>query len=46
MRRSIWIGVLIIVLLGCIAATMSFFQGAGVNRDNPTLEDLEGTDQP
>ena len=44
MKRGIWIAVLILVILGVLAATTSFFQGAGVNRDNPSVEDLEGTD--
>lgn len=43
MKRGIWIAVLILALLGVLAATTSYFQGAGVNRDNPTMDDLEGT---
>jgi hypothetical protein len=43
MKRGIWIAVLIIVVLGVVAATLSFFQGAGVNRDNPIVESQEGT---
>jgi hypothetical protein len=42
MTRGILIAVLIIALLGVLAATTSFFQGAGVNRDNPIVEDQEG----
>ena len=40
--RGILIAVLIIVILGVVAATTSYFQGAGVNRDNPIVEDQEG----
>jgi len=43
MQRGIWTAVLIIVVLGVLAATLSFFQGAGVNSDNPVVETQEGT---
>ena len=42
MQRGIWIAVLIIVVLGVLAATLSFFQGAGFNSDNPVVETQEG----
>jgi hypothetical protein len=44
-RRGAVIAVLIIVLVGGIAAAMSFFQGAGVNRDNPDRVEHESTYQ-
>jgi hypothetical protein len=40
-RRGPVIAVLIIVLVGGIAAAMSFFQGEGVDRDNPTVVEQE-----
>ncbi|HEV7344474.1 MAG TPA: hypothetical protein VGN60_02450 [Devosia sp.] len=38
MKRSLWIVVLIVVVLACLAAALSFFQATGVNRVNPDVD--------
>jgi hypothetical protein len=43
MQRGIWIAVLIIVILAVLAGTLSLFQGARVNSDNPMVETQDGT---
>lgn len=46
MQRGISIAVLIIVILALVAGGLSFFQGAGVNRNNPSAQDQEGAQTP
>ena len=46
MSRGILIAVLILVVLAIAAASVSFMQGSGVNRENASVQDLEGTTQP